>query len=449
MLLSDPLLATKIHVPLARPQLVARPRLLAKLNEGLRMSAPLTLVSAPAGFGKTTLVSQWFAALDVPSAWLTMDGSDNDARIFLRYLFAAVGRVHPRFEEWRGSVEIIDCEPLAALTAFVNELSIRKIPLVLALDDYHAINQPAVHELLALILATGLPEFHVVVITREDPPLPLARMRARGQINEIRERDLRFELAESADFFSQTMNLHLSAQAVATLDARTEGWVTALQLAGVAMRQQGVTDSFISTFTGNDRYIVDYVMHEALANEPDSLRQFLRQTAILDRFSAALCDAVTERSDAQAMLDHLDKANLFLIPLDNRREWYRYHSLFAEVLRLALDEDDQSQLHDRAAAWCAAAGLTDMAAAHQHMSASLRKAGANAQKVDQTLVEPLSQRELEILSLIRDGDSNAEIARKLFITIGTVKRHINNIFGKLGVHSRGKAISRARELALL
>jgi LuxR family maltose regulon positive regulatory protein len=273
-------------------------------------------------------------------------------------------------------------------------------------------------------------------------------MRARGQIHEVRERDLRFSHLESISFFNQTMQLELSEQAVMSLENRTEGWVTALQLAGVAMRQHNMADSFIASFAGDDRYIVDYVMAEVLARESESVRLFLQQTAVLERFCAAMCAAVTGRDDAQTMLEAIDRANLFLIPLDNKREWYRYHSLFAEVLRLATSDGDKSRIHQTAAVWCAAHGLDELTAYHKRMSGDLWESGDERAVSAQSLVEPLSEREMEILGLIAQGDSNAEIALKLFITIGTVKRHLNNIFGKLGVHSRSKAISRVRDLKI-
>lgn len=444
------LLSTRFHIPAARPDLVSRPRLLSRLDEGLRLDHRLILVSAPAGFGKTTLVGQWIASLDRSVAWLTAGEGDNDPLIFLRYLIAAIRQVQPEFGP---SLDVEDqaASPEALAISIVNELAAASLPLVAVLDDYHAITDFAVHDLLAFILDHRPPGFQVVLISREDPPLPLARLRARGQITEIRERDLRFDLQESADFYNRTLNLNLSPEAVAALEGRTEGWVAALQLAGFALRQHGAGESFIAGFAGDDRYIVDYVMAEVLAREPESLREFLRQTAILDRFCAPLCDAVTGRGDSQAMLAQIDRANLFLIPLDNRREWYRYHSLFAGVLRLSVPDGEKSRLHQQAAAWCASNGLDELAAYHQRLSAELWESSArdSRPRAAPGLVEPLSERELEILGLIADGYSNAEIGQRLYITVGTVKRHVNNIYGKLGVHSRAKAIARARDLELI
>ncbi len=441
MLPSDTLLTTRLHPPAARPNLVVRPRLLARLDDGLQPACRLTLVSAPAGFGKTTLVSQWAAGLARPVAWLTVDRGDTEPAVFLRYLFAALGQAAPD----------LSAAPAALAAALVNALAAASPPPLLALDDYHCITEYSVHDLVAFILDNQPPGFHLILITREDPPLPLARMRARGQINEIRERDLRFDLEESLEFFNRTMSLDLSPGAVAALEGRTEGWVTALQLAGVALRQHADPGAFIESFAGDDRYLVDYVMAEVLAREPEPLRDFLRQTAILDRLCAPLCDAVTGRTGSRELLDALERANLFLIPLDNRREWYRYHSLFAEVLRLSAPDAEKSLLHQRAAAWCAANGLPELAAAHQAQSAALWEAAEGARQGLPAggLLEALSEREIEILNRIAAGDSNAEIAYRLVITVATVKRHLNNLYGKLGVHSRSRAVSRARELGLI
>jgi ATP/maltotriose-dependent transcriptional regulator MalT len=247
------------------------------------------------------------------------------------------------------------------------------------------------------------------------------------------------------------MKLALTGEAAAALTTRTEGWITGLQLAGLALRQQGAASRFVEAFAGDDRYIVDYMMAEVLERAPEALRDFLRQTSILERLSAPLCAALTGRDDAQATLEHLESANLFLIPLDNRREWYRYHSLFAEVLRLTLSEQEQIALHQAAAEWYAAHDLAPYAARHAQVAAELsRSSGAGAPlTIPQPLIEPLSERELEVLQLIAAGYSNAEIARQLYIALGTVKRHINNIYGKLEVRSRTQAIARGRDLGLV
>jgi LuxR family maltose regulon positive regulatory protein len=346
---------------------VPRPRLIDQLDEGLHLGRRLTLISAPAGFGKTTLISAWLGQAGRPIAWLSVDEGDNDPVQFLYYLVAAlqqvdegIGRtVTPLLQSPQPS------PPQSLATALINDISASTKGLILVLDDYQFITSPAIHPIVGFLLENQPPEVHTVISTREDPPFALARMRARGQVTEIRERDLRFTLEETAAFLSRTMGLALSPDAVAALEARTEGWITGLQLAGLALQKdQEDADAFIAAFTGSDRYIMDYLMAEVLEREPESVRSFLRQTALLDRLTAPLCDAVTGREDSRAILEHLEGANLFLIPLDHRREWYRYHRLFAEVLRLTIPQAQRGALHQRAVHWYEAHGFVKQAIQH-------------------------------------------------------------------------------------
>ena len=290
----EPLLSTKLQAPMARPNTVARPRLVARLAEGLRLARRLTLVSAPPGFGKTTLIRDWIAGSDRRVAWLSLDEGDNDPGRFMRYLIAALSRADERVGR-----ALPDLAPAASpqdlLTALINDLAAAGSGLLLVLDDYHAIRNFAVHELVAFLLANQPSGFHLAIGTREDPPLPLARLRARDQITEIREHALRFNVEEGGAFFNRTMGLSLAPESVATLLSRTEGWITGLQLAGVALRQpaggarlQSATDDFVAAFAGDDRYVVDYLMAEVLEREPASVRDFLRRTSILERLSAPL-----------------------------------------------------------------------------------------------------------------------------------------------------------------
>jgi LuxR family maltose regulon positive regulatory protein len=454
----DTLLSTKLHIPEARANLVTRSHLIARLAEGLRLGRRLTLVSAPPGFGKTTLIREWAGVAERRVAWLSVDEGDNDATRFLRYMIAALTQADDRVGRTLfGSSS--SASPQESLIALINDLVGTSADLVLVLDDYHLISDFGVHDLVAFLLANQPPRFHVVIGTREDPPLPLARMRARDQVTEIRESALRFSPEETAAFLNQTMSLGLSSASIASLMARTEGWITGLQLAGLALRQltgslqpQSAADAFVAAFAGDDRYIVDYLMAEVLDREPEPVRSFLRQTSILDRLSAPLCDALTGRDDSQAVLEHLEGANLFLVPLDNRREWYRYHVLFAQVLRLTLTTQERIELHKKAATWSATHGFGELATHHTRLAAEMSATSSTAgyrARMAQPLVEPLSERELEVLRLIADGFSNAEIAGRLVIAQGTVKRHINNIYGKLGVQSRTQAVAKARELGLL
>jgi LuxR family maltose regulon positive regulatory protein len=253
--------------------------------------------------------------------------------------------------------------------------------------------------MVTFLLANLPPGLHVVIGTREDPPLPLARLRQRDQVTEIRERALRFTTEEAAAFLNQTMGLGLAPESVAALATRTEDWVAGLQLAGLALRQQSAAEEFVAAFAGDDRYIADYLMAEVLDCAPEAMRDFLRQTAILDRLTAPLCDALTGRSDSQAMLEHLEAANLFLAFLDNHREWYRYHVLFAEMLRLTLTRQERGELHRRAAAWFQAHGWGEPAMQHALLAAEGEPGAGTAgqRRPGQPLVEPLSERELEIL----------------------------------------------------
>lgn len=453
----DALLSTKLRIPEARPGLVARPRLVARLNEGLRLGRRLTLVSAPPGFGKTTLIREWVMATERRAAWLALDEGDNDPARFVRYLAAALGQAN-------AIAPAVPPVPNAQdqLIALINALAAAGAQTLLVLDDYQEIRNFAVHDLVAFLLAHQPTSLHLVIGTREDPPLPLPRLRARDQVTEVRARSLRLTLEEAAAFLNRTLGLNLSEDAVAALAARTEGWITALQLAGLALaapaggdRPAGAADAFVAAFAGDDRYITDYLVAEVLERQPEALREFLRQTAILDRLCAPLCRAVTGRENAQALLEHLEATNLFLTPLDNRREWYRYHGLFAEALRLTLLPQQQAELHRLAAGWCDANGHADLAVRHARRVAELVVITASARHstpspaAAQPLVEPLSERELEVLQLIAAGLSNQEIADRLVIAPGTVKRHINNIYGKLQVASRTQAVAVARDLRLL
>ncbi len=451
----DALLSTKLRIPDARPGQVARPRLVAQLAEGLRLGRRLTLVSAPPGFGKTTLIREWAMATERHPAWLALDEGDNDPARFVRYLAAALGQANAVTPDASPISNIQD-----QLVALINALAAAGAQTLLILDDYQEIHNFAVHDLVAFLLAHQPANLHLVIGTREDPPLPLPRLRARDQVTEIRARALRFTTEEAAGFLNHTLRLNLAAAAVETLTARTEGWITALQLAGLALATPAeggpeAADTFVSAFAGDDRFIVDYLVTEVLARQPEALRDFLRQTAILERFCAPLCETITGREDAQALLEHLEATNLFLTPLDNRREWYRYHVLFAEALRLTLPPQQQVELHRLAAGWCDANGHTDLAVRHARRAAELVAIAASARHsthtpaADQPLIEPLSEREIEVLQLIAAGLSNQEIADRLVIAPGTAKRHINNIYGKLQVASRTQAVAVARDLRIL
>jgi LuxR family maltose regulon positive regulatory protein len=356
-----PLLTTKLHAPRRRRGRVARPRLVERLRRG--DEAALTLVSAPAGFGKTTVLGDWLSAAataDRSVAWLSLDGRDNDPALFWAYLVAAVQTAMP--DVGAGALALLSSPQASAeavVASLVNDLDAVPGDLVLVLDDYHVIESVEVHEGMAFMLEHLPVHVHLVIAGRADPPLPLARLRVRGELIELRAADLRFTPEEVAEYLTGSMGLVLSAGQVAALDSRTEGWIAALQLAALSMQGRADLTAFLTDFAGDDRYIVDYLVEEVLQRQPEQTRSFLLQTSILSRLSGPLCDAVTGRHDGRETLEALDRANLFLIPLDDRRRWYRYHHLFADVLQAHLrgeQPDAVAGLHRRAADWHEANG---------------------------------------------------------------------------------------------
>lgn len=352
------LLQTKFHIPTARTPLLARPHLLERLRAG--QSGKVTLVSAPAGFGKTTVVAEWLRTLDQTAvAWLSLNKSDNDPTQFLDYLVGAIYKAIGQGSRMTQPVRPLSepPQPNAILTALLNELSTQRHPLLLALDDYHLIDNQAVHDILLFLIEQMPSQLHLVLLTRTDPPLALARLRVHREITEVRSTDLRFTPTEVTSFLNQIMGLQLTRDQAAALEARTEGWVASLQLAALSLQHEGDADRFITTFSGSHRHILDYLTEEALQHQPPEVRDFLLKTSILERMSAPLCDLLTERSDSQAILTRLEQTNLFLIPLDNHRQWYRYHHLFADLLRRLLQavagDEGLALLHTQAARWFA------------------------------------------------------------------------------------------------
>jgi LuxR family maltose regulon positive regulatory protein len=367
--MSTPILATKLYIPPIRPELVRRPRLIERLNEGLHRK--LTLISAPAGFGKTTLVSEWVASCERPTAWLSLDEGDNDLTRFLTYLVAALQTIAPIVGKGvLGVLQSPQPPPTESiLTALLNDITTIPGNFVLILDDYHAIDAQPVDHALTFLLDHLSPQMHLVIATREDPQLPLARLRGRGQLTELRVADLRFTPSEAAGFLNQGMGLNLSSEDIAALETRTEGWIAGLQLAAISMQGHQDAASFITSFTGSHHFVMDYLVEEVLQQQPESIQTFLLHTSILDRLCGPLCDAVLLASDAsgQETLEYLEHANLFLIPLDNERHWYRYHHLFADLLRQRLHQSSASsagdaeshvnEVHIRASIWYENHGL--------------------------------------------------------------------------------------------
>jgi LuxR family maltose regulon positive regulatory protein len=376
------ILKTKLYMPPVRPELVSRPRLIERLNAGLHRK--LTLISASAGFGKTTLAIDWMNHMERPFTWLSLDEGDNEPVRFLTYLVAALQGIDKVIghaaQSLLGSPQVPAVE--LAMTALINDVASAPEPFVLVLDDYHHIRTEWIHQAVAFLITHLPPPLHLVLITRTVPPLPLPRLRVRGQVTEITVDDLRFSTEESSIFLNQALGWTLDAEEAAALEARTEGWIAGLQLAALAMQapasRQGetkdsVTD-FIGAFSGSHRHVIDYLTDEVLAQQPGEIRSFLRETAILNRLTAPLCDAVTGRDDSHAVLKRLDEANLFLIPLDEQRTWYRYHPLFADFLRTELDQATRSALHRKAARWFTAHDFLPEAVRHALDCGDVRQA---------------------------------------------------------------------------
>jgi LuxR family maltose regulon positive regulatory protein len=361
--MATPILSTKLYIPPAPPRVVVRPRLIEQLNEGL--SHKLTLISAPAGFGKTTLVSEWLASCSRPAAWLSLDAGENDLARFFTHLIMALQTLKPTFGalvlELLQSPQPPSIE--AMLTALLNDVTPLTEAFLLVLDDYHLIEAQLIDQALTFLLEHQPPQMHLVIATREDPHLPLARLRARGHLRELRAADLRFTLSESAEFLNQGMRLTLSADEIAALDTRTEGWIAGLQLAALSLQGQREATSFIASFTGSHQFVMDYLLEEVLQRQPERIQTFLLRTSVLDSMCGSLCDAVVDDLliPGQATLEYLVHANLFVVPLDNERRWYRYHHLFADLLRQRLSQNlvaspngeakGIADLHLRASQW--------------------------------------------------------------------------------------------------
>ena len=380
------MLATKLYIPPLRPNVVPRPRLIEQLNQGHTAGCKLTLIAAPAGFGKTTLASQWIAGCGRPTAWLSLDEGDSDPVRFLTYLVAAVQTIVPNIGAGvLSALQSLQTPPTEALlTALLNDIATFPDNFNLVLDDYHLIDSKSaaastsVNDALTFLVEHQPPHLHLIITTREDPNLPLARLRVRNQLTELRVADLRFTPIEAAEFLSQVMGLSLSPEDIAALEARTEGWIAGLQLAALSMQSRQDVGGFIQAFAGDHRYVVDYLVEEVLKRQPEPIRNFLLRTAILDRLTGSLCEAVTGQSDGEARLATLQRGNFFLIPLDDQRHWYRYHHLFADVLRMHLQAEQPDRvpaLHRRASEWYEGNGSPADAIGHALAGGRLRTSG--------------------------------------------------------------------------
>lgn len=429
----SPLLQTKLYAARVRSRTVPRPRLTEQLTNFMT-GGRLLLISAPAGFGKTTTLAQWVQTLSAnattnvttstgpgsgkdtgrfrlgggpavdhtnpPSsvAWLSLDPADNEPGRFCAYVLAAFQHASPglaadqlqRLQQQAPATTAADATPLIA--ELLNDIADLAHDVVLVLEDYHVIESPEVHDQLAYLLEHAPPQLHVAVTTRVDPPLPLARLRVRGDLTEIRAADLRFTAAEADSYLNGLMQLGLTESQITALGSRAEGWIAALQLAALSMQGRDDVGAFIAEFTGDDRYIVDYLAEEVLARQPEAIRQFLLHTAVLDRLSGALCDALTGRDDGRRTLEQLERANMFLVPLDNQRRWYRYHHLFADVLRAHLRDQQPTlipHLHLAASRWYADDGQPDDAIRHALAGTDMDLA---ADLIEQAIEQSLRER---------------------------------------------------------
>ncbi|MGE5461856.1 MAG: LuxR C-terminal-related transcriptional regulator [Syntrophothermus sp.] len=363
--MSSRFLKTKCFIPSWRPGTVSRPRLIDHLHTGLYEGRKLTLVSAPAGYGKTTLAAEWIHTLQsrhqavTHVAWLSLDEGDNDPVRFFGYLIFCLKSIDESLGQ--GAPSLLGLPqlppPNVILDEIINDLAGRQDRILLFLDDYHTITNPRLHEALEYLIEHQPPSFHLAITTREDPPFSLARMRAGRQLTEIRARDLRFTFEEACQFFTQSMNLGLDPEAVATLETQTEGWVAGLQLAALAMYHQPSPEEFLAGFSGSHHYVIDYLLDEVLKRQPPEISEFLSKTAALKRFNGELCQAVTGNAASPAILAELERSNLFLIPLDDQRGWYRYHHLFANVLSAGLSQELEDEICMRAAQWFESQGL--------------------------------------------------------------------------------------------
>ena len=411
-----PLLETKLYYPRRAAGAVSRPRLLAhiqrpSLSEG-SYHRKLTLICAPAGFGKTTLLADWIASLpDKRIAWVSLDRSDNDPALFWSYLIGALQKVDARLGGRFSSGEAAPAHSLlqspqpppieSVLMMLLNELTAIEQELVLILDDYHVIETKTIHDGIAFLLSHLPPKVHLIIASRADPPLSLARLRSCGELTELRASDLRFTPDEATAFLKQSMGLEISTDEVSALDQRTEGWIAGLQLAALSLLSlqghENISD-FVAAFSGDDRYIVDYLLEEVLQRQPARIRHFLLKTAILERFNGALCNAVTGQDDGQDMLAMLERGNLFIIPLDSKRQWYRYHHLFADVLQahaLMAWSEQMPRLHERASKWYEQNGLFSEAIRHALCAQSFERAAGLIEQMWPTMRQ--RQRETSVL----------------------------------------------------
>lgn len=374
----DTLLATKVSLPILRKTVVSREKILRQLREGVQDGHLLTLVSAPAGYGKTTTIRMWAEEAGYPVAWVSLEKSDNDLKQFIAYVLTALGRAEGDLGEAAlevvENVQEINLQQILGL--LVNDLYGLHRPVILVLEDYHLIENETIDRFIELLLNQAVAKLHLVITTREDPSLPLTRLRVRNQLTEIRAADLSFSLDEAGEFFSKVMGVHLPTREMEVLESRTEGWAAGLQLAALSLRESADRAQFVEAFRGTHRHVLDYLIEEVLNSQPEEIRAFLRQTSVLDQLSSSLCEAVTGQKASGKYLHYLESNNLFLVSLDAERTWYRYHALFAELLRnqlVQIEPEHVDSLHESAADWYEECGFIRKAVEHAFQSSNSRK----------------------------------------------------------------------------
>lgn len=424
--MSTTILATKLYIPPLRDKFIHRSGLVARLNEGLAQK--LTLVSASAGFGKTTLLGEWLAGCKYRAAWLSLDECDNEPSRFFSYFIEALRTVFPSIGE--GALNVLQSSqtpPLKTiLTHLLNEIASLSDDFLCVLDDYHLIESTPVNDALTFLIDHSPPHMHLVIATREDPQLPLARWRARGQLTELRAQDLRFDILESTSFLRQAMGLSLSTEEIAALVSRTEGWIAGLQLAALSMRGHPDTALFIDSFTGSNRFVLDYLLEEVLRRQTEKIQKFLLRTSILDRMCSSLCNAVLEGEEAHDTLAFLERANLFIVPLDDERHWYRYHHLMADLLRQRLGQgNDCSCLHTRASQWYENNGFAPEAFHH----AVAANDTARAERLAESKGMPLHERGV-VITILKWLDSLSKSALDSRPSLWAKKATLSLIIGQ-------------------
>lgn len=497
--MTDFVLNTKLHSPILRPNVIHRQRLLNSLDSGVKQSCKITLISAPAGYGKTTLVLDWLQHSSRKYTWLSLDERDNDLLQFATYFSAALSQAGISLQDVEPETHTIE----NFFSLLINELDRSREKIVLVLDDFHYIQNPAIFELINYLITYLPSQLHLVLIARVYPAVQITRLRARHQINEIHRKELAFTAEETQIFLTKVMELKLSNSQIETLFNRTGGWATGLQLAALSLThfmEDQETDHFIENFSGSSRLITDYFRDEVLNGLPQETRSFLLKTAVLGRFNAGLCQDACNFPEAGRILAQLEQTNLFIENLDDQSNWFQYHILFAELLQKQAEQeisaDTIRSIYRKAARWHCDQGRLDEAVEfdlraedfesaanriesriqkkpaprnaarfrawieklppavrRQHPALIAAQPGSFQQPAEELqnflLLEPLSKRETEVLSLIASGLSNQEISQKLYLAEGTVKKHNNNLFSKLNVHHRTEAVARARQLGIL